>query len=50
MLKQKLIAIIILAISALCIAMGEGTITIVLIPAGIGLLFSKHNWIDIDYK
>lgn len=50
MLKQKLIAIIILAISVLCITMGEATFAIIGVPAGFGLLFSKRNWSDINYE
>lgn len=46
MLKQKLYAIITLVLAGITMALGDGTIALVLIPAGIYLLFSKYNWIN----
>lgn len=45
MFIQKIMAIVLIAISILAMKMGEGTIALVLIPAGLFLLFSKRNWI-----
>ena len=48
MFIQKLCAIIFIAMSILAMAMGEATIALFFIPAGIYLLCSKRNWIDIN--
>lgn len=45
MFIQKIMAIILIAVSILTMKMGEGTIALVFVPAGIGLFFSKRNWI-----
>lgn len=45
MLRQKLTAIALLVISAFCIIKGEPAISMFTIPAGLFLMFSKHNWL-----
>lgn len=45
MIIQKLMAIALIAASILAMKMGEGTIALVFIPAGLGLFFSKRDWI-----
>ena len=48
MFMQKLFAILFIALSFVAMAMGEATIALLFIPAGICLLCSKRNWIDIN--
>lgn len=45
MFKQKLYAIIILAITALCIIKGAPEISMFTAPIGFILMFSKRNWL-----
>lgn len=45
MFIQKIMAIALITVSILSMKMGEGTIALVFIPAGLGLFFSKRNWI-----
>ena len=45
MFRQKFYAIILLVLSGITMAMGDGTVALLLIPLGLYLLCSKRNWL-----
>lgn len=44
--KQRLLGIAVLALSALEIAMGSCTVSVIFIPVGLYLVCTKRLWVD----
>ena len=45
-IKNKLVAVILAIISAITIATGEATVSVLVLPIAIYLFFAKENYID----